>query len=512
MARSVPEYNHFRMKTQIIALEAHDDFISVRDRMSWAKSPRILLVWPKYEKIALRAADLRILQQHASTLGAEIGIVTRRGDVRRDAEQFGIPVFRSAKAAQRQAWSPRAQPIVHERKKRRKRADLEAMKATASRAEAPWRSRPVARIGFFVLGVLAVLVIAAIFVPEAQITLTPVTQTQSITLPVTASPSTESISLAGNIPAHQVTVSVTASQGARILTQSSIPDSKAHGVARFTNLSQTALAIPAGTVVYSLSPNAVQFATLNDTHLPGNINAIVEVPIAAVKGGSEGNLPANAIQAIEGGLGLSAAVTNPSPTDGGSDRMAAAPSDADRKRLRDVVMSLLQAQAQQQISEAIGGKDLLLASTLEMGQVSDESYDPPAGQPGNLLNLTMRADFTASYIKADDLNQLAEATLNAAMPAGFVPIPNSMSVKTVGMPTVDSTGSAHLQLRLAQRVAHEVDLARANVLARGRSLREAQRVLMTGLHLAKLPAISLSPAWWPWTPLLPYRITVSTAP
>src|SRR5512142_1650848 len=142
------------MKTQIIALEAHDDFISVRDRMSWAKSPRILLVWPKYEKIALRAADLRILQQHASVLGAEMGLITRRGDVRRDAERFGIPVFGSAKAAQRQAWSPGARRAAPQ-KDRRPRAELEAMKAAAGMAESPWRSRPLARIGFFVLGVFA---------------------------------------------------------------------------------------------------------------------------------------------------------------------------------------------------------------------------------------------------------------------------------------------------------------------------------------------------------------------
>ena len=71
------------MKTQIIALEAHDDFISVRDRMSWAKSPPILLVWPKFEKITLRAVDLRILQKHAYYLGADMGVITRRGDVRR---------------------------------------------------------------------------------------------------------------------------------------------------------------------------------------------------------------------------------------------------------------------------------------------------------------------------------------------------------------------------------------------------------------------------------------------
>src|SRR5512143_1964020 len=127
------------MKTQIIALEAHDDFISVRDRMSWAKSPRILLVWPKYEKITLRGADLRILQQHAASLGAEMGVITRKGDVRRDAERFGIPVFRSAAAAQRGAWGPRKQlrPQGTERKPR-ERAELEAMKAAARPREAKW--------------------------------------------------------------------------------------------------------------------------------------------------------------------------------------------------------------------------------------------------------------------------------------------------------------------------------------------------------------------------------------
>ncbi len=500
------------MKTQIIALEPHDDFISVRDRMSWAKSPRILLVWPKYEKIALRAADLRILQQHAVTLGAELGLITRRGDVRRDAERFGIPVFSSAKAAQRQAWSPRRRPIVPERKARRERAELEAMKQAAGPSEAPWRSRPLARIGFFMLGVVAVLVIAAIFVPDAQITLTPVTQQQSITLPVTASESIANISLAGNVPAHQITVSVTASQSARILTQSSIPDAKAHGIARFTNLSQTALTIPAGTIVYSLSPTAIQFSTLNDTHLPGNINAIVEVPIIAVKGGADGNVPANAIQGIEGSLSLSAAVSNPSPTDGGTDRMAAAASDADRKRLHDVVVGLLQQKAQQQVGEALGERDLLLMSTLRMGALAEETYDPSAGQPGNLLSLTMRADFTANYVKGDDLDQLAEATLNAAKPPDFAAVPNSMTLKVLGTPTADSSGSVHFQLQLRRRLARDIDLVRASALVRGRSPQQVESILMAQLGLGKAPRIAIRPSWWPWMPLLPFRITVISSP
>ncbi|MCK7480865.1 MAG: hypothetical protein M0C28_29370 [Candidatus Moduliflexus flocculans] len=72
--------------------------------MSWAKTPRILLVWPKFEKVTLRQVDLKVLQRHASTLGAQLGLVTRQRRVRADAEALGIPVFKSTKEAQRLKW------------------------------------------------------------------------------------------------------------------------------------------------------------------------------------------------------------------------------------------------------------------------------------------------------------------------------------------------------------------------------------------------------------------------
>jgi len=60
------------VKTQIITLETHDDLISVRDRLSWAKTPRVLIVWPKYAKVALRFVDLKVLQRHAESLGSQL--------------------------------------------------------------------------------------------------------------------------------------------------------------------------------------------------------------------------------------------------------------------------------------------------------------------------------------------------------------------------------------------------------------------------------------------------------
>ena len=99
------------MKTQIITLESHDDLISVRDRMSWAKTQRILLVWPKYEKVTLRQVDLKVLQRHALSLGAQLGLVTRARRVRQDAEALKIPVFESTGQAQRVAL---ARALVHQ--------------------------------------------------------------------------------------------------------------------------------------------------------------------------------------------------------------------------------------------------------------------------------------------------------------------------------------------------------------------------------------------------------------
>jgi hypothetical protein len=497
------------MKTQIIALESHDDFISVRDRMSWAKSPRILLVWPRFEKVKLRAADLRILQQHAGYLGADLGLVTRRDDVKRDAERFGIPVFTSAAAAQRESWPKRKQfgaSILP--KSRLERINLQALGEQARVREAHWKTTPFARVVFFTMGVLAVLAIASLFVPYAEIRLNPVSEMQNVTVPVTASKSVPSVLIAGSLPVHEISVTVSGTQSARITSQSSIPQDKAGGIVRFKNLTQSDLAIPAGTIVYSVSPSSMRFSTLTDTRLAGSINAVVEVPIAATNPGQVGNLPANSIQAIDGDLSLSAAVTNPSPTTGGTDRVTSAPSEADRRRVRDVLVGVLKSQAEKQIGNSIEAGDYLLTNTLTMGQVLEETYDPPAGKPGSLLTLNLRAEISGQYITHDDLTQLAEATLNAAIPKDFVPVSDTLTFHTGRVQDVDNGSASQFDLQMERRLVRQIDLLRVKAMVRGLTPPAAVQAMQSDLPLAKTPEVDLQPAWWPSLPLIPFRITV----
>jgi hypothetical protein len=494
------------MKTQIIALESHDDLISVRDRMSWAKSPRILLVWPKYEKVKLRPVDLRVLQQHAYYLGADLGLVTHIANVRRDAQGFGIPVFDSTASAQRDAWPARRQ--ASQRVREGARPNLRVLGEQTKIKEAGWRSVPAARLGFFALGALAVLTIAALFLPRAVIKLTPASKKQSILLPVTAGEAISSVLITGSLPAHEISLTVTGIQAATITSQLSIPQDKARGIVRFRNLTQSDVTIPAGTIVFSAGATTVRFATVNETHLPDKINSFVEVPVMALDAGEAGNLPANSIQAINGNLGLSASVTNPEPTTGGSDTVAIAPSEDDRKRVHDVLIPFMLAQAQKQAAEAVGAKGLLLDNTLKMGQVLEETYDPPAGRAGNLLKLTLRVEFSAQYVDANDLAQLAETALNASLPAGFNPAPGGLTFHLVGEPVLDESGASHFNLQAERVILHEIDPYQVNALARGLSPQAAARVLRSNLSLEKEPEIDLSPSWWPWLPLIPFRIMV----
>ena len=188
------------MKTQIITLESHDDLISVRDKLSWAKTPRILLVWPKYEKVTLRLLDLKVLQRHADSLGSQLGLVTRRLNVRRDAESLGIPVFDSTTLAQKSAWHefpPRSQRIP-----KVPRRDLRAVRDSVREKEAPWRTSLLGRMLVFTVGVIAFVTVAGIFVPRAAVTLYPESQLQSTVIPVAAGESFESVSITGNVPSR----------------------------------------------------------------------------------------------------------------------------------------------------------------------------------------------------------------------------------------------------------------------------------------------------------------------
>ena len=491
------------MKTKIITLESHDDLISVRDKLSWAKTPRILLVWPKYEKVTLRLLDLKVLQRHADSLGAHLGLVTRRMNVRRDAESLGIPVFKTTSAAQKNLWpdsAPRTQRIP-----KNPRRDLREMRDSVYPKEPAWQTSLLGRVLTFTAGVIAILVVAGIFIPRAAVILYPESQTQSITIPVNANPLIKSISLTGDIPAQRISVTVDAEQSLAVTNEIAIPNSKAKGIARFSNLGQNEVEIPAGTVISTA--DLTRYITLNDTLLSGGVDEFVEVKIEALEAGSQGNAVPDTISIVEGLLGLSVVVTNPELISGGTDTKTVGALEEDRSELRNVVMENLVRSAEAQIRKQINMNDLLLLDTLEVNETLQEEFSPPEGQAGNTLVLKMKVEFSANYILYEDLRQLASSTLSATIPEGFSPF-GELTFKPLADPVTDSAGNTHFELEANQVTLRTIDQVRVFSTIRGHDPARAVSELEKVFELRDTPQITIRPSWWKWLPLIPFNISV----
>lgn len=497
------------MKTQLIPLELHDDLISVRDRMSWAKTPRILLVWPKKsEQVELRPLDLKVLQRHADSLGAQLGVVVRHRGIRRKALALGIPVFKSTGEAQRNPWPER--DLQRKRERREPRQDLREMRKQVRVGEGAWRSHPLPRIFFFALGVLAVLGIASLYIPRAKVILEPETEEQTVTLPVQADPSVSAVFITGVIPSHELRVIVEGELEALTTGELPVPQTKSEGVVTFRNLTEDEVTIPIGTVLTSTGLPGVRFLTVEHGELEGGLKAIVDVPVEAEAAGEAGNVDAETILAIEGNLGLLVTITNAEPTSGGRDRMREAATERDLARLREDLLDELEKQALEEMETMLGAGDQIFVDTLEVDQVLVKEYEPPLGQPGRKVTLSMQIEFTAFYAAKENLHELANIVLNASQPEGYVDTGQPLSFEITGSHQTDNEGVTRWTMRVSRKLEEQVDTGKIVSLIQGRNMAFAINQLDDNLDLPSTPEIQLTPDWWPWLPLIPFNITVET--
>ncbi|MEA2008874.1 MAG: hypothetical protein U9O54_07115, partial [Chloroflexota bacterium] len=92
------------MKTQIIQLESHDETISVKDKIEWSQTHRVLLIWPRRGKILRDQIDLVFLERHCASLGGQLALVSKDPEVHFHAERAGIPIFKTKREAQNNPW------------------------------------------------------------------------------------------------------------------------------------------------------------------------------------------------------------------------------------------------------------------------------------------------------------------------------------------------------------------------------------------------------------------------
>lgn len=496
------------MKTQIIQIEPHDDVISVRDKMGWTQTGRLVLVWPARGRlrpagrVLSRHLDLVLLARHSRSLGCQLALVTPDSRIKDHAHNLGIPVFISVSEAQERRWKRpvrRRFPPGH-LEARRRLADLIRPERT------PVTLKPTLRVAAFSLGVLAVLSIAAALFPSAEITLSPRTEQQAIQLTIQASESAERVNLSGLIPLRTISTIVEGRSSISTTGTTRLPHQAAKGSVTFTNLTDREITIPAGTVV-SVADGSIRFTTDRDGRLRAGPGTEISLPVTASLPGSSGNLHAGRVEAVEGDLGVFISVTNPRPFSGGDDVTSPAATAGDRTALRERLLSSLEVTAREEVQRSLLAGDVLVGAPA-LANVLEESFDPPGPEPASELVLNLRLEYVAHVVSGADLTALAEAILDTRLPAGYQSLPETLEIEHLTQPQLREPGSASWQMRAVRTIQAVPDRNLAVSLALGKTPSFAIQRLAETLPLSTAPTIDVYPRGWPLMPLLPFRITL----
>jgi hypothetical protein len=250
--------------------------------------------------------------------------------------------------------------------------------------------------------------------------------------------------------------------------------------------------------------------TTEEGTVDAGVGKIVSLPILALEGGLAGNVEVETIQAIEGRLGLSLSATNLEPTRGGRELSSVQASDQDRTRVKTLLTKNLEEAAREKFLEELNSGDLLFENTMESTQILSEKYDPPPGGVGTKLTLSLQVEYTAHYASASDLTELATLAMNASLPSGFIPASGAVTVKALTNPFLDENGILHWNIHAEREIVQSFDAVYVTQLVQGLGIRKAQRNLDENLPSDSVPKVQLSPSWWRWVPLLPFRIEVVT--
>jgi hypothetical protein len=289
-----------------------------------------------------------------------------------------------------------------------------------------------------------------------------------------------------------------------------IPQSKAKGTAVFRNLTQQTVPIPAGTVVRTAGESVVRFETTSAAEVEAGVGNELELPVEAIEGGLAGNVEAETIVVVEGRLGLSLSVTNPEPQTGGREIPSVQATDSDRERAKEELMETLESEARGLLEKDIEAGDILFEDTFAVSQILSEDYDPPAGAAGTQLTLSMQAEFAMLYGAASDLTRLASLALNASLPSGFAATSEALTVQPATDPSLAEDGSIRWRIRAERNIVRQINNGQVMQMIQGLRSSRAQSLLEKNLPLEDAPEINLSPPWWPWVPIVPFRISVVT--
>ena len=501
------------MKTLVIQLDRTEDAGSIRDKVTWGKASRVLLVWPVNHELFDRKIDLVLVKRTCTSQGSRLGIVCDDPVVCAEAEELQIPIFESVNKAMRKGWDRRRKrwfssnmPEIPE----------EMVTVEDLRVDRPLRSQerplPLAvRIALLSAGVLSVVAICLFILPTAEVKIYPVSQAQEMTVEFSVESGRTGAANPGILFGEVVTTNVETETSRPATGVTKAPEKKASGTLTITNMTDKDIAIKAKTIVFNTANPPTRYTILSDEVIPAE-GTLEGVEIEAMFAGESGNTPENTVTRMDGEVGLQILMANPAPISGGTDREIPAPSIDDIVALRSDLQKMAARQAEEKIASELNPDQIVLISSIKPGRIESESVTPQAGEAGVTARIKQTAEYSALVIDHRQLTDQAGGLLkaNRLLPGWQISTRQPIDVQILSQEYDRINNRVKLKAMIKGQMIPIVNTARIRRVITGRE-RDLASAMISILVLTDKPtSIETWPSWMPVLPLIETRIKVST--
>ena len=521
-------------KADYLQLEASDDVTSVRDRLSFMRGNRVLMIWPEDGDVLTRKLDLVLIQREAMRRAIRLAIVTHDAEVMKQAAELNISTFETVGAAERGRWKRGRAKVFTDRddkpadEPKAERAKGEPVKAIAPRIRRQAAADPddeprrkgnrLGRVLILLALLVVAVAVAVVALPSAVVTITPARAQVPAEVAISADPQANDVDIDGRVvPAVTLRVEVEDTGTLPTSGSESRSDILATGSVVFINQTNAEVLIPAGAEVSTSAGTPILFRTTGDATAPAQLGGQIEVPIEAqlASGGRIGNVDAGLINTIVGPLAESLTVRNLQPTSGGETRTASVVTQEDYDRLLATLRQQLQAVAYQAMEAQVSPTQTIILETIRLAGADTEqmTWSAEVGAETDALTLTMRTTVEATVIDEALAQQIAFAALTAQIPPGRALVPGGLTYVCCTVNGIQPDGRVDFTMTSQAMVAGQVNTTLLQERLTGRTPEDAIRYLLSEVDLAEesTPQVRITPDWFGRLPFLPMRITVRLA-
>lgn len=496
-----------RMKTHIIQLSAHDDYHSVRDQMTWAKSARILLVLPKKGNILESKLDLVMLERQANDLGSQLALVTDDEIITGNADELKIPVFETIKEAQRQNWKTA----------RKRKIYLSGKKCLDPMSLNPGQFRSIdingkqnswIRVGIFGVGVISLLILLYFLFPSAEIMLNPEKMNQVMQFNLIPDSKIQESNITGRVPAKRVKVTVVQNKSGKSTGSVLIGDVPSTGILTVSNLIDKEVTIPEGTIFMTLTEPVKRYKSTRPIKLAGVIGKKGQVPIQALIPGVIGNSGSGTIHGVEGEIGLSVEVINNEDLLNGSDRFNPTPTEADVEEIKLALQSEMDEIAFKALQKESGEGFKVFPESILLERIIEENQNPHAGVPSDNFQVEIKAEYSGLVVDEKDIQDVSAKIMDASLPEGFHPESGEIIIKNINSNETDR----NLTIQVDRILSADINPNGIAQMAAGQKVDQLIQVLPKMVKLSQPPRIEIKPFSFGLMPFLAFRIKIMEMP